>query len=52
MSGLHERGESHFELLRAFAPAPLLELAAVHAQAGGYLGHEFGDLCLILPGTA
>jgi S-adenosylmethionine:tRNA ribosyltransferase-isomerase len=52
VSGLHERGESHFELLRAFAPTPLLELAAVHAQAGGYLGHEFGDLCLILPGTA
>jgi S-adenosylmethionine:tRNA ribosyltransferase-isomerase len=51
LSGLHEPGESHFELLRAFAPTPVLEAAASRARAEGFRGHEFGDLCLILPGA-
>jgi S-adenosylmethionine:tRNA ribosyltransferase-isomerase len=49
LTGLHEPGESHFELLQAFAPAALLEAAVRQAGASGYLGHEFGDLSLILP---
>ena len=49
LTGLHEPGESHFELLQAFAPRPLLEEALVHAAREGYLGHEFGDLSLVLP---
>jgi S-adenosylmethionine:tRNA ribosyltransferase-isomerase len=49
LTGLHEPGESHFELLQAFAPGPLLEDALVHAAREGYLGHEFGDLSLVLP---
>jgi S-adenosylmethionine:tRNA ribosyltransferase-isomerase len=52
VSGIHDRGESHFELLRAFAPASLLDRAIAHARAARYLGHEFGDLCLILPAPA
>jgi S-adenosylmethionine:tRNA ribosyltransferase-isomerase len=52
LTGLHEPGESHFELLQAFAPRPLLEEALAHAAREGYLGHEFGDLSLVLPGQA
>jgi S-adenosylmethionine:tRNA ribosyltransferase-isomerase len=48
LTGLHEPGSSHFALLRAFAPEPVLQAAHRHALAGGYLGHEFGDACLIL----
>jgi len=50
LTGLHEAGSSHRELLRAFAAEPLLAAAMRHAEARGYLGHEFGDACLILPG--
>ena len=49
LSGVHAPGESHFELLRAFAPRALLEAALAHAARTGYLGHEFGDSTLILP---
>lgn len=48
VSGLHERGSSHFRLLSAFAPARLLERALLTAAREGYLAHEFGDACLIL----
>jgi S-adenosylmethionine:tRNA ribosyltransferase-isomerase len=47
-TGLHEPTASHFALLQAFATRPQLEAAYVHAQRGGYLGHEFGDANLIL----
>jgi S-adenosylmethionine:tRNA ribosyltransferase-isomerase len=50
-SGLHEPGTSHFELLEAFAPRALLERAFDHAARTGYLQHEFGDSCLVLPGA-
>ena len=48
LTGIHEPGSSHFELLQAFAPAGLLDAAFRHAEAEGYLGHEFGDLSLVL----
>lgn len=48
LTGLHEPGTSHFELLKAFAPEPLLSSAWAHAEAAGYLGHEFGDTQLVL----
>jgi S-adenosylmethionine:tRNA ribosyltransferase-isomerase len=48
LTGLHAPGESHFELLKVFAPSTLLEAAIAHAAAAGYHGHEFGDSCLIL----
>ena len=52
ISGIHAPAESHFRLLGAFAPAPLLDAAWRRAQAGGYLQHELGDLCLLAPGMA
>ena len=48
LTGIHERGTSHFELTQAFASAGLLERAQAHAAARGYLSHEFGDSMLIL----
>jgi S-adenosylmethionine:tRNA ribosyltransferase-isomerase len=49
LTGIHQPGESHFDLLQAFAPEPLLRRALAHAEGEGYLAHEFGDSCLILP---
>jgi S-adenosylmethionine:tRNA ribosyltransferase-isomerase len=51
LTGLHEPGTSHFELLEAFAPRELLLRATDHAGRTGYLQHEFGDSCLVLPGA-
>jgi S-adenosylmethionine:tRNA ribosyltransferase-isomerase len=48
LTGIHDPETSHFSLLTAFAPRPLLEAAHRHAEAGGYLGHEFGDSMLVL----
>ena len=48
LTGVHEPGTSHFDMLRAFAPEPLLQEARARAEAWGYLEHEFGDLSLIL----
>ncbi len=48
LTGMHDPSASHYSLLAAFAPRPLLDLARAQAEAEGYLEHEFGDLCLIL----
>jgi len=48
LTGMHEPTTSHYALLQAFAPLPLLKEAASVAEGLGYLGHEFGDACLIL----
>jgi len=50
LTGVHDPAASHFALLQAFAPQVLLERAYAHAEQEGYLGHEFGDSSLILPG--
>jgi S-adenosylmethionine:tRNA ribosyltransferase-isomerase len=50
LTGLHEPGTSHFELLESLAPRRLLLNAVEHAARSGYLQHEFGDSCLILGG--
>jgi S-adenosylmethionine:tRNA ribosyltransferase-isomerase len=47
LTGLHEPGSSHFGLLLAFAPEGLLLAAHRHAEAAGYLAHEFGDSALV-----
>lgn len=52
ITNMHEPGESHYELLQAFAPAVLLERATAHATSHGYLAHEFGDSALILAAAA
>jgi len=48
LTGLHSPGETHFELLRAFAPRRVLEAGLRHAVEAGYATHEFGDLSLLL----
>lgn len=49
LTGIHAPGESHFELLGAFATRQTLERAHAAALWGGYLAHELGDLMLLLP---
>jgi S-adenosylmethionine:tRNA ribosyltransferase-isomerase len=48
LTGMHEPGTSHFDLLQAFACRDLLEAANGHTTAAGYLAHEFGDATLVL----
>ena len=48
LTGLHEPGSSHIDLLRAFVPPPVLDSAYAHAVAAGYRGHELGDTSLVL----
>jgi S-adenosylmethionine:tRNA ribosyltransferase-isomerase len=48
LSGLHTPGESHFELLQAFAPRARLSRALELAAAQGLSAHELGDSCLII----
>ncbi|MBI5278756.1 MAG: S-adenosylmethionine:tRNA ribosyltransferase-isomerase [Burkholderiales bacterium] len=47
VSGTHEPGTSHYELLRAFAPDPVLRAASAELESAGYLTHEFGDSVLL-----
>ena len=47
LTGMHEPGSSHFDLLTAFAPADLLERAHLAAEKAGYRAHEFGDSMLV-----
>ncbi|MGE0870170.1 MAG: S-adenosylmethionine:tRNA ribosyltransferase-isomerase [Kofleriaceae bacterium] len=48
VSGLHVPGESHFELLTAFASADRLLRGLELATEHGLSSHELGDSCLIL----
>jgi S-adenosylmethionine:tRNA ribosyltransferase-isomerase len=43
VSGVHERGTSHYELLGAFQDGETLERMESEAEARGYRMHEFGD---------
>jgi S-adenosylmethionine:tRNA ribosyltransferase-isomerase len=47
VSGTHEPGTSHFELLRAFASDKTLTRASAALERGLYLTHEFGDSVLL-----
>jgi S-adenosylmethionine:tRNA ribosyltransferase-isomerase len=49
LTGWHERGSSHVDLLEASVGSELLERSYRAALEHGYLWHEFGDLHLILP---
>jgi S-adenosylmethionine:tRNA ribosyltransferase-isomerase len=49
LSGWHEAGASHLQLLQAAAGEELLERCYREALERGYLWHEFGDSHLILP---
>ena len=48
LSGTHEPGTSHYELLRAFLEDSTLERATEELTTRGYTTHEFGDSVLIL----
>ena len=48
LSGTHERGTSHYELLRAFVDDAILDRATEMLDECGYKTHEFGDSVLIL----
>jgi S-adenosylmethionine:tRNA ribosyltransferase-isomerase len=47
LTGMHEPGSSHFDLLTAFAPADVLERAYRAAEGADYRAHEFGDSMLV-----
>jgi S-adenosylmethionine:tRNA ribosyltransferase-isomerase len=49
LTGMHPPGTSHFAVLEAFAERRLLERALAEAARAGYLEHEFGDSCIVLP---
>lgn len=47
LTGVHEPGESHYELLRAFAGDALLARMSAALERHGYRSHEFGDSVLL-----
>jgi S-adenosylmethionine:tRNA ribosyltransferase-isomerase len=49
LTGVHERGTSHYELLRAFADDSTLSAADEELTSHGYRPHEFGDSVLVIP---
>jgi S-adenosylmethionine:tRNA ribosyltransferase-isomerase len=49
ITGWHDAGASHLALLDAVAGPPLVRAAYEEADRHGYLWHEFGDSCLLLP---
>jgi S-adenosylmethionine:tRNA ribosyltransferase-isomerase len=52
VSGLHESGSSHYELLRAFQSDRALAQMTEQADASEYRAHEFGDSVFIARATA
>jgi S-adenosylmethionine:tRNA ribosyltransferase-isomerase len=47
LTGIHRPGESHFELLRAFADDALLDQISAALAEHDYRAHEFGDSMLL-----
>jgi S-adenosylmethionine:tRNA ribosyltransferase-isomerase len=47
VSGTHETGSSHYELLRAFVADAVLQRISAELETVGYLTHEFGDSVFI-----
>jgi S-adenosylmethionine:tRNA ribosyltransferase-isomerase len=47
LTGVHQPGESHFELLRAFAADATLDRMSATFMAEDFRWHEFGDSALI-----
>ena len=52
VSGVHESGSSHYELLRSFQSDRALGQMTEQADARGYRAHEFGDSVFIARATA
>jgi S-adenosylmethionine:tRNA ribosyltransferase-isomerase len=49
ITGWHDAEASHLALLESVAGAALVAAAYRAAEQAGYLWHEFGDSCLLLP---
>jgi S-adenosylmethionine:tRNA ribosyltransferase-isomerase len=49
ITGWHDPEASHLALLESVAGRSLVGAAYAEADKKGYLGHEFGDSCLLLP---
>jgi S-adenosylmethionine:tRNA ribosyltransferase-isomerase len=49
VTGWHDPEASHLALLEAVAGPKLVHAAYLEAEEEGYLWHEFGDSCLLLP---
>ena len=49
ITGWHDPEASHLALLEAVAGPKLVAAAYLEAEKTGYLWHEFGDSCLLLP---
>jgi S-adenosylmethionine:tRNA ribosyltransferase-isomerase len=49
VTGWHDPEASHLALLEAVAGPELVRAAYLEAERAGYLWHEFGDSCLLLP---
>jgi S-adenosylmethionine:tRNA ribosyltransferase-isomerase len=47
LTGVHKPGESHFDLMKAFANDERLALIGAAAEEHGYYSHEFGDSVLV-----
>ena len=47
LTGVHQPGESHYELLRAFADDRVLDRVRAAVEERDYRAHEFGDSLLI-----
>jgi S-adenosylmethionine:tRNA ribosyltransferase-isomerase len=47
LTGVHQPGESHYELLRAFADDEVLDRVRAGVKEQDYHAHEFGDSLLI-----
>jgi S-adenosylmethionine:tRNA ribosyltransferase-isomerase len=47
VSGTHEPGTSHYELLRAFHDDGVLSRMDTEANSRGYRTHEFGDSIML-----
>lgn len=52
ITGWHDAEASHLALLEAVAGTALVAAAYQAAEQAGYLWHEFGDSCLLLPPTS
>jgi S-adenosylmethionine:tRNA ribosyltransferase-isomerase len=50
VTGAHQPGTSHYEVLRAFANDSVLERVSAGLEQHGYRAHEFGDSVLIQAG--
>ncbi len=48
ITGMHEIGASHMQILNSFCSHEMIDEAYRQAEARNYLGHEYGDLSLLV----